>query len=181
MSNEMVLDLDAKREQRAAAREGNGEPLSIKMGGKIVATLDPEFPLDVLEPLRAIDQDLALLLRQAITMAQGGDTINATGLVIDLLASNPRLPTIFLDTLRECAVRLFGEEGVAALIEFRPSREDIGELAKGVSRFYGLSLGEASPSSASLETDGETSSATSSGTTDSTPVASTPKRRRKAS
>jgi len=177
----MLLDLDEKREQRAAAREGKNEPLEVKAGGRVIATLEPEFPLDVLEPLRAVDQDLALLLRQALTMAQGGDTLNATGLVIDLLAMNPKLPTIFLDTVRECATRLFGADGVDALIDFRLRREDLAELAKGVASFYGLSLGEASDSSDSPESGGETSSVTSSASTDSTPAVSGRPRKKKAS
>jgi hypothetical protein len=181
MSDLDILDLDADRERRAAEREGGNKGLPIRMGGRVVATLPPEFPMDVIEPLRAVDQDLALLLRQAMMMAQGGDTLNATGLVIDLLAANPNLPSIFLDTIRECGTRLLGEEGIEALIEYRPSKDDLAALAKGVSRYYGFSLGEASPSSTSPEAGGETSSATSSESTDSTPEDSGKPRRKKAS
>jgi hypothetical protein len=175
------IDLDKERERRAAEREGKRKPFPIRMGGETVATLPVEFPLDVIEPLRAIDQDLALLLRSAMGMAGGEDPMAATRLVIDLLASNPRLPTMFVDTIAECGTRLLGEDGMAALIAYRPTREDVAALLGAVSRFYGLSLGEASASSPSPETGGETSSATSSGTTESTPEASGRSRPKKAS
>lgn len=179
--DELVLDLDADRERRAAEREGKDAGLPIRMGGQIVATLPPEFPLDVIEPLRAIDQELALLLRQAMQMAQGEDAMNATALVIDLLAASPNLPSTLIDTLRESGVRLLGEDGLTAFVEYRPTAKDVAVLVKGVAGYYGFSLGEASPSSTSPEPDGQTLSATSSGTTDSTPEVSTKRTKKKAS
>jgi hypothetical protein len=176
-----VLDLDADRERRSAEREGKNAGLPIRLGGRVVSTLPAEFPLDVIEPLRKIDQDLALLLRQAIQMSQGENALDATALVIDLLASNPNLPSTFLEVLNDCGTRLLGEEGLEALVAYRPTIGDVVALVKGVAGYYGFSLGEASESSELPESDGETLSVTSSGTTELTPAASTSARAKKAS
>lgn len=167
------LDLDAARKQRAAEREGKKRDLPIRFGGEVIATLPVEMPVDVLAPLRNLDGDLTLLLREAMGAAKGGGSgearWNATELVIDILASNPRLPVTALDTFAEVARGLFGEDGYAALVANRPTAQDFAVLVKGVFRFYGLTLGEASPSSDSSTDDGRTSSGTSSTTSDSTP------------
>lgn len=176
-----MIDLDADRERRASQRETGDDGLPIKMGGKVVATLPPEFPLDVLEPLRTIDQDITLVIRQAFQMQQGNDPMAAASLLVDLLASNPNLPSQLLDVLNESATRLLGADGMAALKDFKPSGPDIAALARGVSRYYGFSLGESSESSDSQETGGETSKRTSRSTTKSTSAASTRRRAKKAS
>ena len=80
-----------------------------------------------------------------------------------------------LDTFRQVAANLLTEDGLAALLANRPSGQDVAFLIKGVFRFYGVTLGEASPSSDSSTGDsGGTSSGTSSTTSDSTPATSGP-------
>lgn len=176
MSDLEALDLDLARQQRAAEREGKKRDLPLRVGGQTIAVLPVELPVDVLAPLRTLDGDLTLLLREAVQSAKnGGDTVNwdITELVIDLLANNPRLPMNFLDTIRDVAKNLLTEEGLNALIEQRPSGQDVAFLIKGVFRFYGLTLGEASPSSdSSTDASGGTSSGTSSTTSTSTPEGS---------
>lgn len=170
--NELVLDLDAEREQRAAKREGKAQTMPIRLGGKVVATLPAELPVEVLEPLRNLDGDLTLIIRQAMQAQKANDETtvqDVTDLVIDVLANNPALPVQALSTVRKVTANLLTEDGLAAFMEQRPSPQDIAALAKGVFRFYGLSLGEASPSSDSSTDDGGTSSGTSSTTSGSMP------------
>jgi hypothetical protein len=176
-----TLDLDALREQRAAAREGRGRGLPIVIGGETITVLPSEFPLDVLTPLKAIDEDLALMLRSALHAVQGGDQQakwDATNLVIDILASNPRLPLSIIEVIVQIGHNLFDHgdysDGFDRLIAARPSREDIAALTKGIFGFYGVSLGEALGSSASPNGGGPTSKPISSTTTTSTPEESTP-------
>lgn len=174
-----MIDLDAQREQRAAAREGRAEPEPIKIGGKVIGHLTPELPIDVFAPLRNLDGDLTLLLREAVDQAKREQAAAATGqtvnrwdigaTVIDVLATNPALPVTALDTIREVAANLLGEEGLSNLLEARPSGQDYAALATGIFAYYGMSLGEALPSSDSSTSSGGTSSTTSSDTSGSTP------------
>lgn len=175
MSDDLeVLDLDAERSARAAEREGKGKALPIRFGGENIATLPVELPVDVLAPLRNLDGDLTLILRQAMQASRGGanEKFEATELVVDVLASNPALPVTALNTLTQVAKNLLTDEGFDRLMAQRPSAQDFATLVKGVFRFYGLSLGEASPSSDSSTDSGTTSPGTSSTTSDSTPEAS---------
>lgn len=179
MTDLHVLDLDSERRTRAAAREGAGEPLPVRLGGEVVATLPPELPLAVLEPLQEISDDLTLLIRQAMQMARtdstnAADAWQAAELVIDVFVSSPELPAKILGIIRRCAANLLTEEGLAALLAQRPSANDIAALAKGVFRYYGISLGEASASSDSSTDGGGTSNTTSSGSSGSTPAVSGP-------
>jgi hypothetical protein len=180
------IDLDADRARRTAEREakaaGSGDGLPIRLGGETVAVLPPEVAVDVFAPLRALDSDISLIIRQTMESAKGNSSAQATtDLVIDLLTQNPALPTTALDIVREAAERLVGAEAVAKFMEARPSAQDVAALLKGVFRFYGLTLGESSPSSDSStdgqrtgESGGETSPGTSSTTSVSTSEASTP-------
>jgi hypothetical protein len=174
---EEILDLDAAREHRAAKREGQGKGLPVRIGGEVIATLPVELPIDVFEPLTKIDDALMLLLREAMQIASGPDAAKkweATSLVVDLLATTSNLPMTVIEVIKGIAVNLLGQEGFNKFMKARPAREDIAEAIKGVFRFYGVSLGEALPSSASSESDGGTSSTTSEPTsTDSMPEAST--------
>lgn len=164
------LDLDADRKRRAAEREGKQMDQPIIIGGEVIAVLPVELPIDVLAPIRGMDDDIALLLREMVKGMQSGDgRADATGLFVDLIAANPKLPTNLLDTIQQITRNLFGNEGYEALVKARLTREDLGYLAKGVMEFYGLSLGESLPSSDSPTDDGTTSSSTSSGTSPSTP------------
>ena len=71
-----TLDLDAERARRAEARaarhEGRGDTKPIRFGGRVIATLQAEFPISVLEPLTAVNVDIAYLIRAATQMT-GGD------------------------------------------------------------------------------------------------------------
>ncbi len=166
------LDLAADRNRRAAMREGKGQDLPITFGDEHITTLPVELPVDVFAPLRELDGDVTLLLREAMNAYQAEDQGRAA-LVIDLIASNPRLPLTALDTFRQIAENLLTKDGFARLQEHRPSGQDYAFLVKGVLRFYGLSLGEALPSSeSSTDSPGGTSPGTSSTTSDSTPVES---------
>lgn len=183
------LDLDAaraaraaeRRQQDAAGREARGETLPITLGGETIATLTAEFPLTVLGPLREIDSEIALLVNKAMSVVQdrrgggtgGDDAMDATMLVIDLLALNPALPTKVVDIAREMGVRLLGADGLAAFLAAEPTGQDVAALVKGVTDWYGVSLGEASRSSESPTSAGGTSN----GTSGSTPEDSTPETR----
>lgn len=171
-----MLDLDQSRADRAAAaaREGRGVGLPIKVGGTVVATLPVEFPLDVLEPLRVIDfDDLPMLFREAYDAATGDATRTEEAglLLLDLLVSRPGLPANLFGAAVQVAKNLLGEEGFAALAASRLSRQDVAAIIAAAARHFGVSLGESSRSTDSPESDGPLSSAISSGSTDSTPGA----------
>lgn len=171
------LDLDQERQSRAGQREGSGKPLPIWFGGKKIAELPVELPLNVIAPLRQIDDTIALVIRQAMSLATNNDAAakwQASELVIDMLASSPDLPVKLLQVVEEISKNLLTEEGLAAFLDARPSFQDIAALAKGVLRHYGISLGESSASSDSSTDGGGTSNTTSSDTSDSTPEASSP-------
>lgn len=182
MSDDMfTLDLDAERKVRAAEREGKKQDLPIRLGGETITVLPVELPVDVLAPLRDLDGDITLILREALSSVTSSKDarqtqVDTTALVVDLLASNPALPITFLDTVQKIGRNLLTDEGMNRLIANRPTPQDYTALIKGVFSFYGVTLGEASPSSDSStdeprtdEPDSETSSGTSSTNSDSTP------------
>lgn len=192
-----MLDLDAKRAERAAeraearrhaeaaGREARGETFPIRIGGEIIATLQPELPLTALSPIREIDDEIGLLLHQAMLIAQkeraargsgaSADTaMDATKLLIDLLVTSPNLPQKMIDIARTVGANLLGEEGLTAFLAAAPSVPDVAALAGGLFDWYGTSLGEAWRSSESSTDAGGTSNTTStSSTTASTPDGST--------
>lgn len=178
---DMDFDLDAERERRAAAREVTANEFPIRLGGEVVAMIPTELPLDVLAPLRRLDDEITLLLRSVMTaMNQGRDAAerwDATSLVVDILAANPKLPTTVIEVIEEMCKNLMTEEGFEKFLSKRPTKEDMAFIAKRLLTFYGFSLGESQPSSESsteeAETDGATSKPTSPTTTVSTPVAPT--------
>lgn len=178
MSNQLeVIDLDAERESRAGQREGGNVGVPVRFGGKEICVLPVELPIDVFAPLRDIDEALMLLLREAMQMATGPEASlkwEATEMVVNLLAASPRLPTAVVDVVSQIGKNLMTPEGFAMFAAEHPSKEDIAALVKLVFRVYGVSLGEALPSSDSSETGGGTSSTTSSpNSADSMPEAST--------
>jgi hypothetical protein len=179
-----TIDLDADRARRAAEREAKGSPgagMPIILGGETVAVLPPEVPVDAFASLRMLDADISLIIRQSMEAARGSGTAqDTTNLVIDLLSQNPNLPTNALDIIRDVAKGVIGEEGVNNFMAKRPSPQDIATLVKFIIRFYGVTLGESSPSSDSSTdeartdgADGGTSNGTSSTTSTSTSEAST--------
>jgi hypothetical protein len=70
------------------------------------------------------------------------------------------------------AEALLGKDGLTAVFAENLSLPDVLALAQGVFEFYGASLGESSRSVDSSASDGPNSEPTSSGSTDSTPEAS---------
>lgn len=177
---DLGIDLDAERERRAAAREVKATEFPIRLGGEVVAMIPTELPLDVLAPLRRLDEEITLLLRSVMTAMNAGreaqERWDATSLIVDILAANPSLPTTVVDVIHDMAKALLGEEGFTRLMSKRPSKDDMAALTKSLLSFYGLALGESQPSSDSPsgeEQDGGTTSLpTGSTTTDSTSEAS---------
>lgn len=164
----MSIDLDEERERRAASREVKATEFPIRFGGEVVATIPTELPLDVLAPLRRLDEEITLLLRSVMTMMNKSreeqERWDATSLVVDILAANPQLPTTVVEVIEDMCQRLLGEDGLAALMAKRPSKDDMAFLAKRLLSFYGFSLGESQPSSDSSTEEaadgGETSKPT---------------------
>lgn len=182
-----MLDLDKARDERrearyadAAEREGRGETLPIVFGGEEIATLQSELPLDVLSPLKVVSEDIALLLRWGLNIAnQGGqvDPREGISLFVDLLAGNENLPADLVDVVTRIAQKLLGEAGFERFMAQRPSREDVVALARGVIDWYGVSLGESQRSTDSSPSDGPPSKETSPSTSEDgtpTPETSTP-------
>ncbi|HEY1668510.1 MAG TPA: hypothetical protein VGG54_22695 [Trebonia sp.] len=172
------LDLDAARADRARARaarqEGRGETLPIVIEGATITELPSEFPLTVLEPLTGVDVDLALIIRSVIQAAKANardQQLAAAELLVNVLAANPQLFAQIIEAAKEMGRRLLGADGYAALVAWGPSWWDVADLAKGLMAWYGMSLGESSPSTRpSAEGSGETSAPISSPVTGSTPA-----------
>jgi hypothetical protein len=161
-----TIDLDAERQRRAAEREVSGDTMPIILGGTTVASLPSELPITALAPLRRLDEEITLLVRAAIDMwrEEGNPQArwDATSLIIDILASNPKLPTTAIEVVEEMGRRLLTSEGFDALMAVGLTREDLGFLVGRILTFYGVSLGESSPpSDSSTVGGGETSSTTS--------------------
>lgn len=174
----MPLDLDKARAERAAKRaavaerEGRGDGEPIILDGHTIATLPPELPFNALTPLAKINEEIALLLGQAMRMQQGGQAIEGAQLALDLLSTNGNLPVTLVEVVHDIATAVLGVDGLAAFMASRPTLQDIGVLAGGVFNFYGVSLGESSRSAASSQSAGPNSEPTSPASTGSTPAAS---------
>ena len=161
------IDLDAERDRRSQENEARARTVPIKFGGEVVAHVPTELPLDVLAPLRRLDEEVSLLLRTvttAMSSPEARDRWDATSLVIDILAANPKLPTTLIDVLEDMTSRLLTEDGRKALMAHRPTMPDLVFLGRGLLGLYGLNLGESQPSS-----DSRTEEAKDAGTT-STPT-----------
>ncbi|MER5322318.1 hypothetical protein [Streptosporangium roseum] len=166
------MDLDAERETRwaaaQAARGGEAGPEPLKFGGKVIAYLPPEFPIDVLEPLTDVDVDTALLVRSVLDVYNSGDKAQSVeellGLLVDLVVTNPKLPAQLVTAIKNMGRRLLGDEGYGEFVKVRPSLQDAGALVKGLGKKYSLSSGNSSASSAGSN-GGTTSTPTSPTTT----------------
>lgn len=168
------FDLDAERKVRAAQREAKKQefPIRLRRGDDPIAVLPAELPLDTLTPLRAIDDTIALVIRQAMTLVSDQEAAakwQATELVVNMLASTPDLPVKLLEVIEQICRNLLTSEGVDKFLAAKPSVPDIKALALAIFRWYGVSLGESSPSSDSSTDGGGTSPTTSSTSSDSTP------------
>ncbi|MFF4777520.1 hypothetical protein ACFY05_32155 [Microtetraspora fusca] len=172
-----VVDLAAKRAARAAARaakrEGRGDVLRLQYGDVLIAELEPEFALDVLEPLQDVNVDLALLVRQALVMMSATDQetsgMAAISYVVDVLAANPDLPKELIEAVKEMGRRLLGEAGYAAFVGMRPTPWDVADLISALVGWYGVGLGESSQPTTPSD-GGTTSPTTSAPISDSTPA-----------
>lgn len=181
-----TLDLDAARGERLKARaarhEGRADTKPIRFGGKVIATLDAEFPISVLEPLTGVNVDIAYLLRAATQMTAADKSQQAVGLdlMITALAANPQLPREIIEAVKEIGRRILGAEGYEAFCAEQPSPWDIAALTNGCLAWWGVGLGESQPSLPSSD-GGETSKQTSNGNTSLTPAASGKRRGKPAS
>ncbi|MFB8235530.1 hypothetical protein ACFC58_03170 [Kitasatospora purpeofusca] len=179
------IDLDAARKRRLAAAADAARAAQaeytvgeepVVLGGTTVATLPAELPLEVWQPLVGIPY-LPLLLRKLVEAAQsqGEEQAEAAGLVVDVLGSEPGLPSDLIAAAGEMGRRLLGEDGFHRLMAQRPSHSDILELVRYAWTKYlggGAGLGELIGPSASPSNAGPTSKPTSSASTTSTPEAS---------
>jgi hypothetical protein len=160
---DLELDLDSARGAR-----NEEKPKTIRLGGKVI-DLPKQLPMEVLEPLLDVDADLSMLLRSALDARQASDDAMAVAsAVIDMVVVNPRLPQQLIAAVKEMAKRLVGES-YAVLVEAKLTLPEAASIAKFVFKVYGVSLGEASPSSDSAagEGSGETSNQTSAASADS--------------
>lgn len=118
-----VVDLDAKRREREAARrEADNEPVVIKLGGQDIP-LPVEMPYAVIEAFRSLnDEDTALAgMAEMVEGILGTDPIEF-----------PAPPEAGEDAEPETKTPLeIWREG-------KPSFDDMQELVKGVMEAYGV-------------------------------------------
>lgn len=161
---DLELDLDSARGAR-----NEEKPKTIRVGGKVI-DLPKQLPMEVLEPLLDVDADVSMLLRSALDARQASDdALAVASAVIDMVVVNPRLPQQLVGSIKQMVKRLVGEEGYAVLVEAKLTLPEAAAIAKFAFKVYGVSLGEASPSSDSAagEGSGETSNQTSAASADS--------------
>lgn len=173
-----TIDLQQRRTQRAKARaakhEARGETLTITCGDRVIAVLQPEFPIDVLEPLMDVNLDIALVIEQALELVAADNVAQQTAsmdLIAKILGANPHLFRELTDAVKEMGRRLFGADGYAGLVEMRLTPWDVADLLRDMLAWYGVGLGESS-SDSTPSTGGGTSNPISSPTTESTPAVS---------
>lgn len=155
--------------QRAARREASGGDITVRLSADSVVVLPAELPIDTFAPFLEINLDLAVFLRKVFDAYQAGDKgADLASALVDVLIVNPDLPREVLGAVQSGAEALFGVDGYAALVTFRPSPQDIGVLVGALLQKYGVTLGEALGPRESSESAGPTSSPTSDGSTDST-------------
>lgn len=164
------------KEADQAAREQLGETLPLFFEpGRVFATLHAELPLAAFAPLRTIDVDVAYLVRKvwdlatANTKDEEASRAVVVGTFLDLLMSNPDLPSTLIDAIVKIAQVLMTPEGYAGFLAEDPSVDDVREIVLTLWSWYGASLGKV-VSSLPSSSDGETSNATSSASTESTPA-----------
>jgi hypothetical protein len=157
-----AIDLDA---QRREVQYPDGIPVLLN---KCDLLFPSEIPADALDPLLSEELDLVGLLRD---IADTSST-TAAGELIELLFRRPKLPAQFLKAVKDTYKALLGEDGYKDFTKARPSIGDYVRLSQALIKVYGVDLGKLFGSAGSSKSDGEMSSPTSAGTTDSTPEAS---------
>lgn len=155
-----TLDLDAELREIAMP-----DGIRVPYRGEVFI-LPAELPLDVINPLLDEDLDLAGIIKQVFSAR--GDGVDA---MFDVLLARPDLPKSALKAFHGVWGALFGEQ-YAAFLAKKPGHKTYATLFRLLVKEYAVSLGEASASLASSESDAAPSKPTSSGTTSSTPAAS---------
>lgn len=172
-----MINLDARRTQRAAKREAQyADGIPVTHAGRTYK-LPAELPVAVLDPLLDGDVDLAGLVTVAVNAMRstGGDQQEQiAALVAEALMTHPDLPGNVLRGVRQVLANLFGPNQWAAFMGSNPapSLPDLAALIGGLVNAYGVGLGEAFGSADSSPSGGKTSSPTFNGSAVSTPVVS---------
>jgi len=163
----MLIDLNAKRNLRAARREMAG-PLLVTIGDNTYE-LPRELPIDLVDRLLDPEIEIAQLLMttfEAFRANRENDT--AADLILDVLGDKPELPYGIGRAVYGTVERLFGPEQWASF-HAQASLDDLFALLQGLVKSYGAALGEAWRSPGSAATAGANSSATSNASIASTP------------
>lgn len=170
-----MIDLNAKRAARAARNEGGGKPVPIVFG-EDTYYVPPELPMAIVDRVLSPDMEIAqlliLLIRAVKTNVAEGKPEQAIGdldFVAESLTSNAELPFGVYQSIRQAIAEVLGEEQWERYLAQKPALEDTLELLWELIKLYGSRLGELFKSFGSAKSAGETSSATSSGSTDSMP------------
>lgn len=158
-----MLDLDSARRQRAAAREGSGQPVTVTFADTTY-TLPVEVPAAVVQTLLDPDVEFAQLLMVLMKAWRGGSD-QAGKSVVNALTERPSLPFGCIKAIQAALEQLFGADEWARFTAAGPSLNDMVTLITGLVSEYGVGLGEALTSPSSSETAGTTSNPTSDATT----------------
>jgi hypothetical protein len=142
-----MLDLDKARSQRAAKRaekagsEATSDGTPIVLDGETIAVLPPELPFGVIRPFDKVNDEIALLLGQAMRMQSGGQAVDGTRLVLDLFSANAALPKLLIDIVKGVSTALLSEQGLRKFLDAEPSINDIAALIGGIFEIYGRAWG----------------------------------------
>ena len=172
----MGLDLIAARGKRNGWDEAGTatRTFPITAGDVHIATLGPELPLTVLEPLRQIDEEIALLFSKVLS-ARRLSQAEVADMVMDFLIAYPDLPSKAVKIIGDIGVNLFGQDGWDALMGLHPSLQDGLTLLSGITEWYGVDLGESSGSDdSSTDPAGGTTSTPTSDDTSVDSISETP-------
>ncbi|MFH8466051.1 hypothetical protein [Streptomyces sp. NPDC017991] len=155
-----VIDLDAA--ERREVQYPHGIPVKYREEQFIYPA---ELPAKALDPLLSDTLDLVGLLRDVIEASENP----TASVVIDLVFKRPNLPRQFVDAIYEVHRILLGKEEYQRFDDLGPSLPAYVRLTMGLIKVYGVDLGKLFGLGGSSESDGETSSPTSTDSTDSTP------------
>ncbi|WP_433357826.1 hypothetical protein ACQP25_44500 (plasmid) [Microtetraspora malaysiensis] len=167
-----MLNLDAAKAARTAKKGGGLIP--IVFGGEEICQVATELPMDALSPLLDLTElDLPMLLRTGMDgLGKDNDFSQAltdmADMAINLLFSNRDLPKAIVEAVKEIGRRVLTPEGFDRFFAKKPSVNDVIELVRGLSKVYGVGLGESGASSS-----GSPAGTTSTPTSDTTSTDST--------
>lgn len=171
----VIYDTPAARAARAAARGNTEQPAIIAGTPPREYQLPRELPLSVFAPFLHVNEALGVLLvglKDVIMGTADGEEADTKSMstVIDVIGAYPELPRTFLDAVAQVGRDVMGEDGYAAFVADKPSREDVTGLFKALAGEYGVDLGKLLGSWSSAETGGKTSTPTSEPASASTPT-----------